>query len=607
MPKKPFKPNFQTPDDQLSPQELVKINSKGLRDNLKAEFRDGSKTNIEDEAEQLAKSHGIYLEFNRAKTGSEKDWMYMIRISNPGGGPLNRKQWLLIDELSEKYTKDTEGHPSVRLTTRQNIQFHWVNKKGVLDIVKTLAENDLRSLNGCGDNTRNVMGCPLSCASEVFNAHAWARKVGAYFQLPLDPYIEIFEIDPNYIRRPEESYQYGPKLLNRKFKIAFSTVHTDPQTGKLVPDNCVEVLTNDLGVVPIIENGKVIKFQIYVGGGQGERNGKPSMASLGQPLCRIDEARLMIILDAVVKVHEEWGDRQNRHWARLKYVVKKMGIDWYREQVSARVGFPLEKPNPDLDYGDRRLHYGWHLQPSNGLLAFGAFLENGRITDAGPNGKLKTMVRAVMEKYPIELMVTPNQDILFTNIPVEAKAEFQKDLESYGFGKRNGKPYTELRLRSGACVGRDTCRLTYTDSEKFEPELLDELENLGWGELAESIGITGCERQCFRPSTKSVGLIGSGLNRYQLRLMGSESARHQGVPLISGDGQGMYLRSIPREKVAGVLDVLFKFYQGNKRDGEDLGTFNRRVGSDTLITHFKENPETAELMAKPFPTDCVIE
>ena len=213
----------------------------------------------------------------------------------------------------------------------------------------------------------------------------------------------------------------------------------------------------------------------------------------------------MNVLDSVVQVHQEWGDRQNRFWARIKYVVQKKGIDCYRDQVSARLGHPLGKTRPDHDYGDRQLHLRWQNQPSNGLLAYGAYIENGRITDHSPNGKLKTMIREIMQKYDIELMVTPNQDILFMNIPREVKEEFEADLKSHGFGQRNGQPYSRLRLFSGACVGRDTCRLTYTDSEKLEPILIDELEQLGWGDMAESIGITGCERQCFRPATKSIG------------------------------------------------------------------------------------------------------
>ncbi len=605
--KKEFNPNFRTPRHEFCREENNKLTAHLRQNQMFEELRDTNRGDVEWQVEQLAKSHGIYLEFDRAKTGEEKEWMYMVRISVTGGGPITRQQWQILDELSEKYTKDTDGHPSIRLTTRQNIQFHWIKKHAVVEVVKRIAEAGWNTLNGCGDNTRNVMGCPCSRYSDVFNAHEWAAWAGQYFQLPLDPFIKVYSIDPKYVRQPEESFQYGPNLLNRKFKIAFSTIHRDPETGKLKADNCVELRTNDLSVAPIIENGKVTKFQIYLGGGQGERNGKPTTAALGVPFCRCSADQLKNILDAVVKVHMEWGDRQNRFWARVKYVVKKMGIDWYRDQVSAVVGFPLEKPDPVHDHGPRELHYGWIPQPTNGLLSYGFFLENGRITDNSPNGKLKSMLRELMSKYPVELMITPNQDALLQNIPPAAKMDFETDLKRFGYGVRNGKPYSTLRLLSGACVGRDTCRLTYTDSEKFEPFLIDELETMGWGDLKESIGITGCERQCFRPATKTIGLIGSGLDRYQLKLFGGEDARHQGTPLISGDGQAMYLRSIPRERVAQVLDAIFKSYKKNAKSGEDLGTYHRRIGADGIIANLKADPATADLMGKTFPTDCVLD
>jgi len=607
MNRKPFAPNFHTPQDKYCKEELNKLASKGFSGNLKTDFKDNSRPDLVWESEAIAKSHGIYLEFNRAKTGNEKEWMYMIRISIPGGGPLNRPQWNVMDDLAEKYTRDSEGHPSIRLTTRQNIQLHWVKKEHVAEIVKTLAESGFNTLNGCGDNTRNVMGCPLSRFSDAYDANAMARKAGAYFQLPLEPFIQVWAIDPKYLRKPEESFKYGPNLLNRKFKIAFSGVVKDETTGKLVADNCVEALTHDLCAVPVIENNTVTKFQVYVGGGQGERNGKPSMACLGKALGTIDKDRLFKVLDAVVQVHQEWGDRENRVWARLKYVIKKMGVDWYREQVEKRVGFKLEPANPSLDPGARHMHHGWFKQESNGLWSYGAFIENGRLIDSSPNGKLKSMCRHLMNKYPVEFLITPNQDALFSNIPESSKKDFEADLVQFGFGKRNGKPYSTLRLLSGACVGRDTCRLTYTDSEKFEPFLIDELEALGWGELAESIGITGCERQCFRPATKTVGLVGSGLNRYQLKLMGTEDAKHQGLPLLSADGSSIYLKSIPRERVAKVLDALFKFWKAKAEPGEGLGYFNRRIGMEGIINHFKENPVTVDLMAKALPADCVID
>ncbi|MDE2027873.1 MAG: nitrite/sulfite reductase [Candidatus Omnitrophica bacterium] len=608
MNRKPCTPNLHTSAEKFSKEEHNKIAAWPITGNLTADIRDLSRDDIAWESEQVAKSHGIYLEFNRDKeaAGTSKEWIFMLRISIPGGGPLTREQYNIVDDLTEKYTKNPEGRASIRLTNRQNIQFHWVRKSSVPVMIKALAESGLNTLNGCGDNTRNVMGCPIDHFSDCLNTNALARRCGSFFQLPVEPFISVWQIDPNKIRKPGESFAYGPNMLNRKFKIGFATVHKD-EHGHLVPDNCAEVLSDDMGVVPVVKNNQVVKFQIYVGGSQGERNGKPSMACFGQPLAQVDEADLLETISAVVKVHQQWGDRENRHWARVKFVVKMKGIAWYREQVEQVLGKKLELPDPDLDPGPRHMHHGWIKQPSNGLWAYGMYIENGRIIDGSPNGDLKSLCRHLMNTYPVKFMITPNQDALFIDLPENMKSAFEADLKKFEYGQRNGKPFSTLRLLSGACVGRNTCRLTYTDSEKFEPELIDQLEAMGWGDLKESIGITGCERQCFRPATKTFGLVGSGFNRYQLKLMGSEDARHQGLPMLSSDGNGIYLRSIPRERVAQVLDVLLKNWKANARSGEDVGYFHRRIGMEAIISHLKENPVTSDLMVKTFPADCVVD
>ncbi len=610
------KPNLKTKFEDFSSVEKAKLATKGLtlairdvnsRVNLHYQFRDSSREEIVEESESLAKSCGIYLEFDRAKTGSERDWMYMLRITVPGGGPITREQWAILDDVADKYTESDkytgQDKPSLRITTRQNIQLHWVKKQNVAEAVKDIAKSGFYTINGCGDNVRNVMGCPLSHFSKTFDANAWAQKVGKYFRLPTSAYIEIFEIDPSYLREaqergPGERFQYGDNLLNRKFKIAFSAAHYEGAQGRHVPDNCVEMRTNDIGIAPIVDDGKVDRFQVYIGGSQGERNGVPTFSALGEPLGIFDEGQLLQGLDAIVKVHQEWGDRQNRNWARMKYVLYKMGINWYRTQVRDVSGINFEAPNPDLDYGARSLHHGWIKQESDGLWAYGAFVENGRIID-GPNGALKLMVRYLMDNYPVTLFTTPNQDLLFTNIPEESKESFEADLKRFGYGLRNERAYSTLRVLSGACVGRDTCRLTYTDSEKFEPYLVDELE-AKWGAMAESIGVTGCERQCFRPATKTIGWVGTALNMYMLKIGGTEDGRNQGQPLIDPDTQAMYLRSVPRKDVATVTDVLFEFYTFSRLPEEAVsggaGYFFRRVGPKAIIAHLKGNQRTAHLL-----------
>lgn len=620
-------PNFRTDPKDYSKVEIAKLNSNELRGNLFDEFRDLSYDDLSWESDKIAKSHGIYLEFNRAKTGSEKDWMYMIRIGIPGGGPITAEQWNILDRVADRYTVGPtdaypQGRPSLRVTTRQDIQLHWVTKKNVVNAIREVAESGFFTINGCGDNTRNVMGCPLSHHSPIFNANKWAQRAGKYFRLPTAAYIEIFEIDPKYLREagledrePDVSrFAYGPNLLNRKFKIAFSAIHYDEEKKRYVPDNCVELRTDDIGVAPIIGNdGKVEKFQVYIGGSQGQQAGKPTFAALGEPFGVFTEDNLMKGLDSIVKVHQEWGDRQNRHWARLKYLVKLKGIEWFREQVRNLDGkLDFELPIQGFDYGDRDLHLGWIRQSDNrGLWCYGAFIENGRIIDGSPNGDLKRMVKHLMNNYSgIELFTTPNQHLLFAKIRDEWKEKFEKDMKMFGYGlRKNGngngavRPYSKLRVLSGACVGRDTCRITYTDSEKFEPYLIDELEKK-WGDMAESIGVTGCEKQCYRPATKTIGWIGSGLNLYQLTIMGTEDARHQGGPLMDPDTEEQYLHLVPRKEVATVTDALFEFYVKNRSQEEarpgGMGYFFRRVGAKEIISYLKSNPKTAHLMQKTF-------
>ena len=599
-----FTPELATIAEDHNPTEVAKRDAAGLLPGIKSEFRNDL-PDITWATEQLAKSYGVYLEFNRAKSGKEKDWMYMVRIGIPGGGPIHPHQWAILDRLADEHGRNPEGFGSLRLTTRGAVQFHWVQKPGVLDIVKTCAEAGMFSLNACGDNVRNVLACPLARHNSVFDGGALADRLAAFFQLPTGPFLQIFAIDPqaqeeNAAGSNRERFVYGPQLLNRKFKIAVSSLYRDPQTGMVLPENCVELRTHDLGIQPLYEAGGVNRYLIYVGGGQGEKFGKATASLLAQPLGVVSDDHLLPVLEAVVAVQQDWGDRKNRHWARLKYVIKAMGMNQFRQNVNNRAG-GLQAPLTTLDTGPRHLHHGWQSLP-DGSLAYGAFIENGRLIDGGLNGQLKTMVRDLTLKYQTPLQITPNQDILFTGIQPDQRDGFEQEMTGYGYGRRHGKVYSNLRLRSGACVGRDTCRLAYTDSEKLEPFLLDELEALGWGHLTESIGITGCERQCFRPATKTIGLVGSGLNRYQVKLMGSEDGRHQGEPLNqNGD---TYLRNVPKDKLPQLLSVLFRHYELQREAGEDMGAFHRRLGHEGIIQFLRHHPDTAELMLKTFPLDA---
>ena len=648
--QRPPEPLLNTPDDQLSADEHFKINSNGVVGPLPERYRDHATPDIEKEAEFLSKSHGLYLEYNRAKKGREKDWMYMVRATIPGGGAFSADQWSVFDQVADEYCDHNPyGNNSLRLTTRQNIQYHWLEKPQVMSLVQKIATTGFYTLNGCGDNVRNVMGCPLSKFTTIPGANAFelAHKYGEYFRLPAAPHIQVFAVNPADIADPDLQYDYGPRLLNRKFKIAFSAVHRDPDTGDITYDNCTELRTNEVGIAPIVEgsgsDAKVVAYQVYIGGGQGEKKGKPTFAAHGLPLGTFTPDQLMPGLKAIVDVHKQWGDRKNRVWARMKYVVWSQGIEWYRNEVkNLGADFGPNTTDPAIP-GQRQLHHGWHKQESNGKWAYGAYIECGRLVDdvyidaarlggeraasphlspsnqpdASPSPaadgslrggaakpRLRSMVRETLAAFPgTEVMITPNQDLLFTNIDEAAREDFTAKLAEYGHGKRRGKAYSSLRVLSGACVGLPTCRLSYTDSEQFEPELLDELEDRGYGEMAESIGITGCERQCFRPATKTLGWVGSGGDNYALKLGGSEDASTQGHWFT--DGESQFLSNVPRERVADVCASLFDWYNTDRQteDGEPekMGPFIHRMGFAAILDALRSDDRTRDLLESRNP------
>jgi sulfite reductase beta subunit-like hemoprotein len=190
----------------------------------------------------------------------------------------------------------------------------------------------------------------------------------------------------------------------------------------------------------------------------------------------------------------------------------------------------------------------------------------------------------MLQTYDAEIMITANQDLVFCNLKEEQRSSFESDLTRFGYGTHNGTRYSSLRRHAVACVGLPTCRLSYTDSERFLPSLIDELDQRGYGNLTESIGISGCERQCSRPSTKTIGWVGNGRNRYQLRLLGDDNGSHQGEPLADEKGNP-FLNRVPLDRVADVVEALFDLYLQKRHEDEDMGTFHRRLGSPALVSH----------------------
>lgn len=583
---------------------------------LRRELEDLSKPDVDKSLHISLKPNGIYIQFDRKLIkDSIREWSFMVRDTVWGGGDISPDNWLHISRLADLYSKSDDGFSSIRLTTRQNFQFHRVTKENLLPLIKGLIEINSPTLNGCGDNARNPVACPHP--SNIFDANALARKIGKYFQLPLSEHYKVF--DKERISEASNGFNYSEYGFPRKFKIGIGGYYHDEQLHQDVRCNCGDVLTDDVGIVPLIEKKKVVAYQVYIGGSLGQKNGKPTFAALAGAFgIFLSEEELMKGLDAIAKVFQQVGDRKNRHFARLKNIliakgleksshtieeilldenifneVRELGIQWYREQVKS-LGAEFYPP-VKFELGKINKHHGW-IKQHDGKWSYGLWIENGRISDGNPQGKIKSLIDEIVSKIKPNIRISPSQDLLFKDIDKSSKVELNQILVKYGYGG-----YSKLKINSEACVGLYTCPLAVTESEKYFHPLISELEKRGYANVdGVSIGISGCERHCSRNVRYAISIEGKGDGFYQLKLLfGNPDGEHLAKDLI--DGGEKYLRLIPKELIPEVISALVENYIANKnKDESNIALFHQRIGMKGIINFLKCNQKTAALMEKSY-------
>lgn len=643
-------------DRDICGDEKLKLENTMLGgEKLRQELEDASKPDVDKTVHINLKSHGIYIQFDRVlvKEG-KKVWSFMVRTSVWGGGDISPDAWLKYSELAEKYSTYDDGSPSLRLTTRQTFQFHRVTKDNLLPLVHGIIATGRMTLNGCGDNTRNPIASVVK--SDIFDANALAQKIGKYFQLPVEEHFSVFN-PPKEITEEQKQpgFNYHKMGLPRKFKIGIEGIYEDQDQGlrsrdnkekseseikilpagrhgkneieknsalytlhyTLVRDNSADILTNDAGVSPVIENGKLTGYQVYIGGGLGQKNRKVTFAALGRPFGVFKtEEDLIIGLDAIVQVQQQVGDRKNRHFARLKNVlikkgleatgkiieeilfdteqfkqVQDAGIEWYKKQVE-KLGIKVLPP-VKIKLGEVIKHEGWLKQP-DGNYSFGLWIENGRLADTNPQGKVKSLVDEIVKTIRPNVRIQPSQDLFFTDIREDLKEVFESILKKYNYGN-----YSTLMKKSIACVGLYTCPLAVAQSEKYFYPLITELENEGFGELeGVTIGISGCERHCPRNVRNEISIEGKADNIYQLKLMfGVGDGDNLATDLICDDKK--FLRYIPQEYVPELLKTLLKNYEKNRFPEENnIAEFHKRIGTSAILDLISQNENLKVLLEK---------
>ena len=547
--------------------EHIKITSNYLRGQIVEELEKDTARFTEDQV-QLIKFHGMYQQEDRdarqsrKAAGAEKAYQFMIRSRIPGGA-LTAEQYLVQDGLSEQY-----GNHTMRITTRQSFQLHGILKGDIHATIHEINESLLSTLSACGDVNRNVMACPAPVTSRAqAQLQEFAHKLAMHLAPNSKAYHEIW-VDGEKIHsneEPEEDNEpiYGSTYLPRKFKI-----------GIAYPgDNCIDVFTQDIGLIARIEDDTLVGFTAIIGGGMGATHGKKeTFPRLAEPFADLSLDQVLPVAETIVTVQRDYGDRTNRRHARMKYLLEDRGLSWFRAQVEERLGYTLSDPS-EVHFHDIDDHLGWHKQ-ADGRWFLGLHIENGRLSDTETR-RLKSGLRAVITEFTPNIRLTAQQNMLLLDIPEEQRAAFEAKLKEYGIAT-DPKDAGAYRFAM-ACPALPTCGLAVAEAERALPDVVKILETnlhaLGLGQEKIGIRMTGCPNGCARPYLGDIGFVGRSRDLYNIHLGGD-----QGYTRLNT----LYAQNINVNAIPATLQPLFIFWRDTRQPDEAFGDFCHRIGIDQL-------------------------
>jgi len=552
----------------LSRNETIKGESHGLRGGIAAGLGDIITGQLAEDDTQLTKFHGIYqqddrdVRAERGRKKMEKAFSFMARVRVPGG-QMTPAQWLALDDIAEERANGT-----LRITTRQAIQFHGIIKSNLRPAINTINKALLDTLAACGDVNRNVM-----CAANPYQSaiHATALKLASEISDHLSPktgaYHEIWVDDEKVVDTSSDAASdevepiYGKTYLPRKFKI----------TVAVPPQNDVDVYAHDLSFVAILQGETIIGWDVLVGGGMGMTHGEPdTFPRTADHLGSCTNEQAVDVAEKVVLVQRDFGNRSVRKHARLKYTIETMGLDRFRDEVEQRLGYKLGPAHVPAFTG-RGDRYGW-TKGDDGNWHATLFIESGRIKD-WPEKRLQTGLRQIaraLDGSAAVIILTPNQNLMIANVSTAQKPVVEALLTEHGMATSAD---TGLRRNAMACVALPTCGLALAESERYMPELLTalegELEKAGLQQDDIVIRMTGCPNGCARPYLAEIAFVGRGPGTYNLYLGGS----FEGERLNK-----LYRPDVGHDAIIGALGSLFREYVEAREDEEHFGDYVIRAG-----------------------------
>jgi sulfite reductase (NADPH) hemoprotein beta-component len=546
-------------EGKLADNERLKRDSSGLRGTIEQDLSDNITGGFNGDNFQLIRFHGMYqqddrdIRAERTKQKLEPLHNVMLRARMPGG-IIKPEQWLAIDKFSQEST----SYGSIRLTTRQTFQFHGVLKPNIKLMHQTLNSIGIDSIATAGDVNRNVLCTTNPVESELHQeAYEWATKISEHLLPKTRAYAEIW-LDGEKLEGGDEEPILGSNYLPRKFKT----------TVVIPPQNDVDVHANDLNFIAIAKNGKLIGFNVLVGGGLAMTHGdKSTYPRRADDFGFVPLANTLDVAAAVVTTQRDWGNRVNRKNAKTKYTLDRVGTETFKAEVEKRAGIIFEATRP-YEFTERGDRIGW-AQGFDGKHHLALFIENGRLMDY-PGKPLKTGVAEIAKIHKGDFRMTANQNLIVAGVAKEDKAKIEKIARAHGLMDDG---VSKQRKDSMACVAFPTCPLAMAEAERYLPSLVTDVEDiLAKHKISDEsiiLRVTGCPNGCGRAMLAEIGLVGKGPSKYNMHLGGNVAGTR--VPK-------MYKENLNEQDILTEIDDLVARWVAERESNEAFGDFVIRAG-----------------------------
>jgi len=554
------------PVEKLGPDETLKANSDQLRGTIALGLLDEITGSVSFSDNKLMKFHGIYMQDDRdvrderRRQKLEPAYQFMIRVRLPGG-VCTPEQWLKLDELARAHGGDT-----LRLTTRQTFQFHWVLKHDVRKTIQGLHEVLLDTIAACGDDSRGVM-CAVNPKSSELHAkvYALAKQASDHAIPKTRAYHEIWYGEKRVASSEPEEPFYGKQYLPRKFKIGFV----------VPPSNDIDVYTQDLGFIAIAGAKGLDGFNVTIGGGMGRTDQAPeTYPRLGDVVGFVPPDKVVEVTDAVMGVQRDYGDRVERAHARFKYTIDEKGLDWIKCEIERRMGFAF-KPAKPFAFDSNGDVFGWS-ESDDGRRHFTFFIESGRIANL-PDRPLMDALRDIAQAHDGAFRVTPNQNLVIADVFPKKRKAMEKLIKDSGLAGAN--ELSGLRLNSIACVALPTCALAMAESERYLPSLLTKIEGIldenGLHDEPITIRMSGCPNGCSRPYVAEIAFSGRAPGKYNVYLGGGFHGQRLNK---------MYLENVGEPQILDALGEIIGRFARERIGREPFGDFVIRAGYVPEVT-----------------------